>query len=484
MKKQIKILVLVFGVLLTALSACQMNSQQNAVASKSAPSEPLPTATQADLAENTKALMPDSIGDPFAPELGSQTYDAIHYTIQIELDPRLATTVAATVWIKAQAIENDLSEVWLDFIGYEIQATEVDGETVQYERKGDKLILALPVSKKTGELFEIKVTYAGAPVLENSRFVGFEEHLGIFFQESESLFIASEPDGARYWYPCNDHPRDKATYRIEVTTPNQYLAASNGRLLGTEPVGASHTKFIWEHNYPMASYLSTIVIGEYDRYEQLTDTGILLRDYILPAVEGQAAYAFSNTPEMIVWLEGLLGPYPFETFGLATVEAEGFSLETQTLVLMSTQMLDEGVVIHELNHMWFGDWVSLDSWGEMWRNEGFASYFAWYWFYRDDPTQFDAVMTQRTNEVFSMEGLEDLGNLSPANLFSYESYIKGGVMVHALRKEVGDDAFFRGLKTYFTQYGGGSASDEEFQAIMETASGQSLTEFFNYWLGN
>jgi aminopeptidase N len=157
-------------------------------------------------------------------------------------------------------------------------------------------------------------------------------------------------------------------------------------------------------------------------------------------------------------------------------------METQTMVLLDTRMIDQDTIIHEMAHMWFGDWVSLDSWGEMWRNEGFATYFQWYYPYRDDPEAFESFMELRTQDVLSQPNLEALNDLTPINLFGYEAYIKGGVAVHALRQEMGDEAFFAGLRNYFELYGGGTASDAQFKAVMEEAAGISLDGFFAEWI--
>ncbi len=471
--------------------ACQVITPES-VKPETKPIEPTveliePTATTETIISPTQTEPPEvepinSIGDSFSPELGSSSYDVQNYIIQIKLDPALTNYLEAVVEIQAISLEDSLSEMSLDFIGFDIASIQVNGEDIDYSRNGDKLNIQLPHIISSGESFQVRIGYSGNIVLRPSRYVTFEDSVGMIFPSDESILIASEPDGARFWLPCNDHPRDKALFRIEITAPENYLAASNGRLIETEELSDGQIKYIWEHNYPMATYLATIVVGDYERYEQVTSGGILIRDYIFPETKELAFAAFANTSEMLSWLESLLGPYPFDTYGHATVDIGGFSLETQSLVMMSNEMLGEDVVIHEMVHMWFGDWVSLDSWGEMWRNEGFATYLSWYWFFKDDSVGFNRLMQNRINEVQSAGNLEPLGDLTPNNLFSYETYIKGGVMVHALREEVGDEAFFAGLKLYFERYGGGTASDLEFQQVMEEASGTSLLKFFGQWL--
>jgi aminopeptidase N len=272
-----------------------------------------------------------------------------------------------------------------------------------------------------------------------------------------------------------------------VTVPEGLTAVSNGTLLATLkdtplPDGSAGTTFVWEHNYPMASYLATIAVGEYERLEKESSSDVVLRDYVFPDDKASFKRSTAVVGEAIEWMSDLFGEYPFEEYGYVTVHAPGVSLETQTMVLLSSGMLNERTVIHEMAHMWFGDWVSLDSWGEMWRNEGFATYITILWENRDDPEEVDLVMEGVRASLEDDGIVQPLLNPPPRRLFSTNSYFGGALMIHELRQEVGDEAFFAGLRTYLAEYGGGTASDTQFQEVMEEASGQSLEAFFEKWL--
>ncbi|KAA3656368.1 MAG: M1 family peptidase, partial [Chloroflexi bacterium] len=242
-----------------------------------------------------------------------------------------------------------------------------------------------------------------------------------------------------------------------------------------------HT-FVWEHNFPMATYLSTIAVGDYERIDDVSPNGIPIRHYIFTEHAEDFARATSITGEAIDWMSDLFGPYPFETIGFVTADAPGVSLETQTTIVLSTSMIGQTTVVHELAHMWFGNWVSLNSWQEMWRNEGFATYVTMMWDHRDDPEGLELEIEAIKSAVADNEPNYPLGSPPKQYLFGFNTYFEGAVMVHELRRTVGDDAFFSGLQAYFEQYGGGTASDAEFQAVMETASGISLDAFFAVWL--
>ncbi len=426
----------------------------------------------------------DSAGDPYAPELGNGGYDVQRYTLALTLNPENTTLyqVKASTLIEALAT-HPLDEIWLDFIGFEITELLLNGESVQYQRQGDKLVVVPPLPIQAGEAFKLSITYNGHPEIRQSRYDPYDDHLGFFYSGGENLYVLAEPDGARFWFPCNDHPVDKATFRFEITVPEGYTAVANGILLEHETLEKGSERFIWEHNYPMATYLAMVTVGRYVRMDSVSPSGIPLQYYVFPNYYLNFDVQMEIVGEALDWMSELFGPYPFETFGYVSIVSYGVSMETQSMVLLDTGMIDQDTIIHEMTHMWFGDWVSLASWGEMWRNEGFATYFQWYYPSRDDPKGFESFMRLRTQDVLGHPNLESLGNLSPLNLFGYEVYNKGGVAVHALRKEMGDEAFFAGLRRYFELYGGGVASDAEFKAVMEEAAGVSLDGFFVAWIG-
>jgi aminopeptidase N len=146
-------------------------------------------------------------------------------------------------------------------------------------------------------------------------------------------------------------------------------------------------------------------------------------------------------------------------------------------------MINENTLIHELLHMWFGNWVSLDSWSEIWRNEGFATYFTKSWLNREYPKSYIDYLEGVYIDMIYRDDLHSLSDLPKNEMFGYESYVISSLMVHMLREEIGDEAFFLGLKNYISIYGGSTASDEDFQIVMEDACQCSLDDFFDFWLG-
>ena len=425
-----------------------------------------------------------SIGDPYAPELGNTGYDVQHYRLQLALDPAVDHVEGAAT-IAARATLHGLAELALDFAGFEVTSVTVNGLVAEFDREGKKLIVTLPELLAEGEPFSLTITYRGQPLYETSAYVGFVDHLGLTYPDERSVYALAEPDGARYWFPANDHPRDKATFRFEIVVPQGLTVAANGRLLetspGVMPDGRPGELFIWEHLQPMAPYLATVAIAEYERLDDRSPGGVPLRHYTFPESRADMLAAVSEIGEALDWMAELFGPYPFENFGYVTARVPGGSLETQTLVLLSDSMIGKRTAVHELAHMWFGDWVSLDSWGEMWRNEGFATYVQLMWETRDDPEELELQMAAIESVVEGNDKNYPLDNPPAQYLFELNVYYQGAMAVHALRQEMGDEAFFGGLQTYIERYGGGTASDEQFRAVMEESAGRSLDGYFQAW---
>jgi aminopeptidase N len=231
----------------------------------------------------------------------------------------------------------------------------------------------------------------------------------------------------------------------------------------------------------MATYLATVVSGKYLRLESITPKGVLLRHYLLEKHLKVFEKNSACVAEALDWMTDKFGAYPFEEFGYTLIKAQKhWALETQTNVLVDQDFIREKTLVHEMAHMWFGDWVSLDSWQEIWRNEGFATYVQLLWQYRSKPADLDKEMDPDIKNP--PKGFFSLGNPPYKFLFDASVYDKGALFAHALHKTMGDEAFFKGLRLYFERYGGRTATDAEFQTVMEEAAQMPLQDLFNKWL--
>jgi aminopeptidase N len=445
---------------------------------------PIPTETPGQLVLHPENL---SAGDPYAPELGNRGYDVQQYRLRLVLDPA-NPSIVGQVTITATTTMEGLEQISLDFVGFEIDEVTADGAPAAFFRQEKKLLIDLPEPMAVESTFVVDIAYNGEPAQEPSIYVPFVSHLGLFYSAEDSLFVVAEPDGARYWFPCNDHPKDKAGYHFELAVPEGLTGVSNGVLVKTDTGvaealnGRPGDVYVWEHPLPLATAFVTVAVGDYRRVESTSPNGVALRHYVFPGLEAGFEGAQDTIGEMIDWMGDLFGPYPFEAFGYVTVSGLGASLETQTMVILSEGAVhNELTIAHEMVHMWFGDWVCVDSWGDIWRSEGFATYIALMWESRDDPDSLVQAMEELVQRVRAQGGEYPLNDPPPAKMFGSDSYFKGALLVHNLRLEVGDEAFFEGLRTYFERFGGATASHADFQAAIEEAAGISLDSFFEEW---
>jgi aminopeptidase N len=440
-----------------------------------------PTAVSGTPAPQTSTQ--DGIGDPYYPQLGNGGYDALHYTLDLAADID-RNVISGTVAVAVRATAN-MDAFNLDFQGFRIRAIAVQDRPASYRRGQHELTITPAAPLRSGELFTATVAYSGTPETIVSQAIpiaiGWNAYPG-------GVYVASEPAGAAAWYPVNDHPRDKATYTIRVTVAKPYVAAANGLLQDTIDNGATRT-FVWETSYPIASYLVTVNIARFVTQAEVGPNQLPIRNFFPPDVAANATDVFSRTGAMIDYFDDLFGPFPFEAYGVAVANQNlGYAMETQTLSLFGRDIASaspadvQSVVAHELSHQWFGDSVSVANWQDIWLNEGFATYAAGLWLEHTQGRPALDENVRSTYRFFSDSQFPPPGRPPADDLFNAGVYGRSSLTLHALRLRVGDDTFFRILRTYADRYRYGNASTADFIAVAEQISGQDLAEFFDGWL--
>jgi aminopeptidase N len=435
----------------------------------------------------------DSMGDPYAAELGNAGYDVQHYRLALAIDPA-AAQITGTVAFSATSTLDRLGRISLDLVGYHVDEVRAAGSPVRFYRSPNKLHVELPQPVDEGALFAVEVDYRGAIEARPSHWRRPEVRLGLVITstlDGPQAVARNQPDGARNWLPCNDHPLDKATYRIEVAVPQPLVAVSNGSLV-TERVGDGWTTYTWDMDAPMATYVLGLAIGPYQKVDAAPAGATTVAHYAFPADVEAASAALDPTAEMMRFLEDCLGPYPFKTFGYVEVTPH-LGLETQTMVTLGREIFGYDdlpeYMIHEHLHQWIGNSVTPAGWSEIWLNEGFATYFEYLWRSRDPA----ALGCQRwVPDLAWLEGARKtvikagepapLGWPEPGKLLGTNSYYKGAWVLHMLRSEIGDDAFFTVLRRYYATYAGGNVRSADFQTVAEEISGRDLEAFFRQWV--
>ena len=429
----------------------------------------------------------DGMGDSLYPEFGNGGYNTLTYTLDIIINNVDTSKLEATTTIEAVATE-ELSRFNLDFAGFEITSLTVNDEAAEFERKGQELTVIPAQALSKDEAFTVAVSYQGVPTPMVSQALPFPTG---WIAYDGGIFVLSEPDGSASFYPVNDHPLDKATYTIIVTVPEPYEVAANGVLEETTDNGDT-TTYTFTVRDPMASYLTTINVNDFNTETMASESGVPIRNYYAASLPEEVNKPFARQGEMIDYFSELFGPYPFEVYGALVMDTEfGAALENQTMSIFGIDMIDfddiegtEAVVAHELTHQWFGDSISVADWSDIWLNEGFATYGEALWveydYGKDGLDEWVAFIYEEVK--MNPNFYPPPGNPDANDLFNGGVYLRGGLTLHALRVTVGDDAFFDILRTYHERYKFGNATTEDFIAVAEEVSGKQLDDLFDAWL--
>ncbi|HQY92810.1 M1 family metallopeptidase [Caldilinea sp.] len=421
------------------------------------------------------------LDDPIYPQLGNGGYDVTHYAIALAVDVA-SHTITGTATLQAVAMQ-PLRSFNLDFLGLEVDGVQINDRRARFQRASSELTLTPAAPLADGQAFTVTVAYHGQPqpITDDPALARTYGQQG-WLRLGPGIFVISEPAGAMTWFPANNHPRDKATYSFAITVAKPYVVAANGVLIDELDHGASRT-YRWAETRPMASYLATLAIAEFEIVTDQGPDGLPIRHYLPPDAPQPVVEALHATPAMLRFYTDLLGPYPFETYGVAVIgdERVRIGLEAQTLTLLGTSRV-ASEQLHELAHQWLGNSVTPATWQDIWLNEGFATYCEWLWVEKTEGgAAFDALVRAQYASMATRR-MGAPAHPPPDQLFGASIYIRGAWSLHALRLQIGDAAFFDLLREWVACYQYGNASTADFMALAEGVSGQSLADFFQAWL--
>ncbi len=420
--------------------------------------------------------------DPYLPRNGNFGYRVSRYELDLEYKVainRLAglATITAVTLASLQTFTLDLSDALA------VNKVSVNGRRPTHFRgSGGKLHITLGAPLPAGAALSIAVRYGGSPRPVRTVWgeVGFEEL-------SNGVLVAGQPNGAASWFPCDDHPSAKASYRFQISTDSPYRAVANGELV-SKRVRAGHTVWTYEQPEPTSTYLATLQIGQYTSHT-LPKTPVPMQAVLPDRLRANFDQSFARQPQMMKLFVKLFGPYPLANGYTVVVTDDDLEipLEAQGISIFGANHCDgsrgsERLIAHELAHQWFGNSVTARRWRDIWLHEGFACYAEWLWSENSGGRSADDWARHYHQKLVTSPQNLLLADPGPRDMFDDRVYKRGAITLHVLRGTLGDDKFFELLRDWTTRYRHGTAVTDDFTGLAAKYAEVSLRPIWDAWL--
>ena len=429
------------------------------------------------------------------PYARSRDYDLQHSKIALRFDLD-QKKILGEVTHSLSILRDGTTKIAFDSVGLTIQSVTLNKTAAKFETSADKLIIPLPAAARAGDKFEIAIRYEGKPAK------------GIYFilpdkdypDRPKQIWTQGESEDTRYYLPTYDYPNDRLTTETIITVPASWITVSNGKLISVSDAGKGLKTWYWKESVPSSTYLITVVAGEFDEVKD-TWRGIPVTYYAPKGRGDRLPINFGRTPAMMELFSKKFGvDYPWEKY--AQVMADDFvaggmensSATTNTSTSLVHPKLapeyftgQDDLISHELGHQWFGDLVTIKDWGDIWLNEGFATFLEAVWteahFGKD---QADYERWSNAREWFESSNLWNKPivrhDFDDSSEFDGNAYNKAGWVLYMLRHQIGEDAFYRGLKRYLEVNRGKNVVTSDLSKAVEEATHTNVDQFFSQWL--
>ncbi len=429
------------------------------------------------------------------PYARSKDYDLQHSKIALKFDveqKKVIGDVTHTLTILKEGTE----KIWFDSVGLTIQSVTVNKSAAKFEAKEMKLLVPLPGAAKIGQRFDVEIKYEGKP------------KKGLYFilpdkdypERPKQIWTQGESEDTRYYLPTYDYPNDRLTTETILTVPAAWVTVANGKLIGVSDAGGGNKTWTWRENVPSSTYLITVVAGEFDEVKEAW-RGMPVTYYAPKGRGDRLKVNYSRTPQMLEFFSKRLGvDYAWEKYSQAMVDdfvaggMENSSATTNTSTSLTHEKLaheyptgEDPLISHELGHQWFGDLVTCKDWGNIWLNEGFATFMERIWVEHNFPKdQIEYELWNDAKDWFENAGLYSKPivrhDFDDSGEFDGNAYNKGGWVLLMLRHQIGEDAFYAGLKHYLEVNRGKNVVTADLTKAIEEATHINVDEFFSQWI--
>nr|WP_221217686.1 MULTISPECIES: M1 family metallopeptidase [unclassified Mycolicibacterium] len=416
------------------------------------------------------------------PTNGNFGYRVSRYELELEYKVAInrltgTATITAATLASLQTFTLDLSDALA------VTKVTVNGRRPShFGTARGKLHITLSAPLPAGAAMSIQVRYGGSPRPIRSHWgeVGFEEL-------SNGALVAGQPNGAASWFPCDDHPSAKASYRIQISTDSPYRAVANGELVSRR-VRAAHTVWTYEQPEPTSTYLVTLQIGMYGA-EKLPKAQVPMQAVLPDRLRTNFAHDFSRQPQMMKLFIKLFGPYPLSNGYTVVVTDDDLEipLEAQGISIFGANHCDgkrgsERLIAHELAHQWFGNSVTVRRWRDIWLHEGFACYAEWLWSENSGGQSAEQWARHYHAKLAASPHNLLLSDPGPRDMFDDRVYKRGALTLHVLRNTIGDDKFFALLRNWTDRYKHSTVVTDDFKGLAANYAEVSLHPLWDAWL--
>ena len=383
----------------------------------------------------------------------------------------------------------DLIGVTPDGQGMEVTGVRAAGRPLEYRHENDLLTVRLPRAGRPGERDSVTVSYRGAPA--SGLRIGPNKY------GERTFFSDNWPNRARNWLPTVDHVAEKAACEFVITAPAHYQVVSNGVLVEETDLDGGMRRTHWRQAAPISPWLFVVGVARFAVQNLGEFDGKPVQTWVYARDRDAGFHDFAvPTLQVLAFFDDYVGPFAYEKLANITSPATGGGMEAATALMYSENAITgdrpvrwRNVVIHEIAHQWFGNAVTESEWDDVWLSEGFATYFTLLFrehaYGRDDFVTGLREAAERVRFWYEQnpdyrivhDDLEDMSRVT-----SVATYQKGAWVLHMLRERIGDEAFQRGIRTYYARHLNGTASTDDLMQAMEEASGDDLQAFFDQWL--
>jgi aminopeptidase N len=417
--------------------------------------------------------------------------DVQHYTFAITLNDandNIQGKADVTIKFTGNVNEPELNLVKKNNTGKGMLVSSINenGKALKFVQDSDVVHILSPA--KINTIHTYTINYSGIPA--DGLIISVNKH------GHRTFFGDNWPNRAHNWLPCADYPSDKATLEFVVTAPDHYQVVSNGLKIEEKQL-PNHLKLThWKENEPLAPKLMVIGVAEFAIQQSGTVNGVPVYTYVFPEDKENGFKNYAYAPEILKFYDAKIGMYDYEK--LANVQSKTIygGMENASAIFYYEELPNTGKAVeeleaHEIGHQWFGDAVTEKNWKNLWLSEGFATYMTNC--YLENKYGIDTLKKREAfdrNKVIKFERrrytpvVDTAVKSNYVQLLNDNSYEKGSWTLHMLRRKIGDNLFWKGLRAYYAKYKNLNANTADLEQVMEQTSGQDLHTFFNQWVYN